>query len=86
MKGKTHRERLPPLRAVDKGRESYEGIPEYDENDDAKKKKFGAYSWFILLVAVLIKVIIQWHRSFFSYAYGYTGVGELAGSSVYEIS
>lgn len=80
----THRERVPPLKAS--ARDSYEGLEDDDVKPIEEKKKFGAYSWFILLVAVLIKVIIQWHRSFFSYAYGYTGVGDLAGSAFYEIS
>ena len=54
--------------------------------EEASKPKFGPYAWLVLSIAVLIRVMVQWQRSIFSYVYGYTGVGEQAGSKVFEIA
>ena len=45
-------------------------IQEVKEED-----KMGLYPWLVLGITVLVRVMVQWQRSIFSYAYGYTGTG-----------
>lgn len=44
------------------------------------------YAFFVLFVALLCRIMVQWHRKGLTYAYGYTGLGEAAGNPIYEIS
>lgn len=48
-----------------------EGEPIKEE----KEEKFGLYPWLVLGITVLVRVMVQWQRSIFSYAYGFTGTG-----------
>mmetsp|Transcript_8363 Transcript_8363/g.13979 ORF Transcript_8363/g.13979 Transcript_8363/m.13979 type:complete len:210 (+) Transcript_8363:758-1387(+) len=42
--------------------------------------------WAVLACTIMIRVMVQWQRSVFSYAYGYTGTGIQAGNAIFEIS
>jgi MFS family permease len=44
------------------------------------------YAFFVLFVTLLCRILVQWGRKTINYAYSYTGLGEAAGSSFYEIS
>jgi len=61
-------------------------------NDDGEKKvegkaKFnGAYSYFVLFIVLACRIMVQWHRKGLNYAYGYKGLGDAAGSPLYEVS
>ena len=57
-----------------------------EQGESQKEGKVGAYSWFILAIMVLIRVTYQWHRSIFSYCYGYTGLGIQAGNPIFELA
>ena len=52
---------------------------------DEEKPKVGLYSWFVLMIILLIRVAYQWQRSIFSYCYGYAGLGAQAGNPIFEI-
>lgn len=54
--------------------------------EEAKAKFNPVYAFFVLFVVLACRIMVQWHRKGLTYAYGYTALGELAGSSVYEIS
>ena len=59
------------------------------EDDSAAKIKAQfkpGYSFFVLGIVLLCRIMVQWHRKGLTYAYGYTAMGDLAGSSLYEIS
>lgn len=47
--------------------------------------KVGIYSWFVLGLLLAIRVVYQWHRSVFSYSFGYKGIGIQAMNPIYEI-
>lgn len=49
-------------------------------------KSSGWYAWLVLAFVVFVRVMVQSQRAIFSFAYGYTGLGEQAGNVVYEIS
>ena len=68
--------------------ESLEGVPEQDKEslEDKEKPKFGLYSWLVLAIVVLVRVMVQSQRAIFSFAYGYTGTGPQLGNAVYELS
>ena len=48
-------------------------------------KQVGLYSWFVLGLLLAIRVVYQWHRSVFSYSFGYKGIGIQAMNPIYEI-
>lgn len=54
--------------------------------EEARKKFNPAYSFFVLAIVLLCRIMVQWHRKGLTYAYGYTALGDLAGSPLYEIS
>lgn len=55
--------------------------------EEKKKPEFKpVYAYFVLFLILMCRIMVQWHRSSLSYAYGYTGVGLLAGNPTYEIS
>lgn len=43
--------------------------------EEKEEVKLGLYPWLVLGITVLVRVMVQWQRSIFSYAYGYTGTG-----------
>lgn len=45
-----------------------------------------AYSYFVLAIVLVCRIMVQWHRKGLNYAYGYTGLGEAANNPIYEIS
>ena len=51
-----------------------------------QKAKIGAYSWFVMMIILLVRIVYQWERTIFSYSYGYTGLGAQAGNAIYEMS
>lgn len=73
-----------------------ESTPERDDDvsdedeepmqDPVVQEKMGLYPWLVLGITVLVRVMVQWQRSIFSYAYGFTGTGIQAGNPVYELS
>jgi MFS family permease len=44
------------------------------------------YAYFVLFIALVCRIMVQWHRKGLTYAYGYTALGASAGSAFYEIS
>lgn len=44
------------------------------------------YAYFVLAIVLVCRILVQWHRKGFTYAYGYTGLGEAAGNPIFEIS
>jgi hypothetical protein len=59
------------------------------ESKDGKKgmPKFNAaYSYFVLAIVLACRIMVQWQRKGLNYAYGYTGLGEMANNPIYEIS
>ena len=54
--------------------------------DPVVNEKMGLYPWMVLGITVLVRVMVQWQRSIFSYAYGFTGTGIQAGNPFYELS
>jgi MFS family permease len=40
----------------------------------------------VLLIALICRIVVQWHRKGLTYAYGYTALGVDAGSAFYEMS
>lgn len=46
------------------------------EEEPVVEEKMGIYPWMVLGITVLVRVMVQWQRSIFSYAYGFTGTGE----------
>lgn len=56
------------------------------EKEEIAKRFKPAYSFFVLFIVLMCRIMVQWHRKGLTYAYGYTALGELAGSKVYEIS
>jgi MFS family permease len=44
------------------------------------------YAVFVLVLFTICRIVGQWHNKGFNYTYGYTALGEAAGSPVYEIS
>jgi hypothetical protein len=72
-----------PLYAVSANMSAAGGEPEdgkvVDEEamevDEVKDEKMGLYPWMVLGITVLVRVMVQWQRSIFSYAYGFTGTG-----------
>ena len=38
-------------------------------------RKVGPYAWFVLFMALMVRIAYQWQRAILSYAYGYTGLG-----------
>lgn len=64
-------------------------VPEGDGKTEVVEEKptfKPAYSYFVLFIVLACRIMVQWHRKGLNYAYGYTGLGELAGSPLYEIS
>jgi len=43
--------------------------------EDEVKPKFGVRAWVVLAIAMIIRVMVQWQRSIFSFAFGYTATG-----------
>ena len=43
-------------------------------------------AYFVLFIVFAGRMMIQWHWYALPYAYGYTGLGEKAGSATYEIA
>ena len=55
-------------------------VSSFNDDEDAEVEpaadtKLGLYPWVVLGITVLVRVMVQWQRSIFSYAYGYTGTG-----------
>jgi hypothetical protein len=68
--------RAAPLYAIAPGKESYQDeSKDGDDVDDEKPKFKGIYPWIILSLAFAVRILYQWQRTIFSYAYGYTGTG-----------
>jgi len=63
-------------------------VPDDDKTEvvESKAKFNPVYSYFVLFIVLACRVMVQWHRKGLNYAYGYTGLGEQAGSPIYEIS
>lgn len=64
-------------------------IPDFEDGEaveEEPKPKFTMYAWFVLAIVALVRVMVQWQRSIFSFAYGYTGTGLLKGDPFYELS
>jgi len=54
---------------------------------EINKKNFNPiYSYFVLFVVLICRIMVQWHRKGLTYAYGYTGVGEAANNRFFEMS
>lgn len=84
-----------PLYAVSANMAMSDGTPDKDESEEVtdeiaiqpkEEEKMGLYPWMVLGITVLVRVMVQWQRSIFSYAYGFTGTGLQAGNPVYELS
>lgn len=56
------------------------------EKEELRKKFKPGYAFFVLAIVLLCRIMVQWHRKGLTYAYGYTALGDLAGSPIYEIS
>lgn len=54
--------------------------------EEARKQFNPVYAFFVLFLVLACRIMVQWHRKGLTYAYGYTALGELAGSPIYEIS
>jgi MFS family permease len=61
-------------------------VSESDEEIEEEKPKFGIRAWVVLLIAALVRCLVQWQRSVFSFAFGYTGTGAQFGDPFYELS
>ena len=47
-----------------------------DEEENKKMPVFKPlYAYFVLLLVVVCRIIVMWHRAGLSYSYGYAGVG-----------
>lgn len=83
-----------PLHAVsanmtasgDASEKGYEEVDEEEAMEVKEEEKMGLYPWMVLGITVLVRVMVQWQRSIFSYAYGFTGTGIQAGNPFYELS
>lgn len=64
-----------------------EAVTEADKAALEARKKFNPlYAYFVLFIVLACRIMVQWHRKGLTYAYGYTALGEFAGSPMYEIS
>lgn len=59
---------------------------EADKEKDGTAKFNAGYSYFVLMIVLCCRIMVQWHRKGLTYAYGYTGLGEAANNPIYEIS
>ena len=59
---------------------------EPEEKKGTLSKFQPVYAFFVLFIVLLCRIMVQWHRKGLTYAYGYTALGDLAGSPLYEIS
>lgn len=59
-------------------------VGESSEVDKPKFKPWAAY--FVLALVLLGRITLVWHRKGLAYTYGYTGIGELAGSAKFELA
>ena len=62
------------------------GMEQDEIEEEEVKPKFGIRAWVVLAIAVLVRVMVQWQRSIFSFAYGYTGTGDQFNNPFYELS
>ena len=55
--------------------------------EEINKKNFKpAYAYFVLFIALLARIMVQWQRKGLCYSYGYTGLGDARNNPVYEIA
>ena len=76
------------MNALPSNKDSYnslEGVPQPKIEPEEEKPKFGLRAWLVLAMVIMVRVMVQSQRAIFSFAYGYTGVGAQAGSTVYEL-
>lgn len=59
--------------------------PQTQEEINAKNFK-PAYAYFVLFIALLARIMVQWQRKGLCYSYGYTGLGDARNNPVYEIA
>ena len=46
------------------------------ESQNVAAEELGLRTFSVLLILVSVRMMVHWQRSIFSYAYGYTGVGD----------
>jgi len=44
------------------------------------------YAWFVLFTVFIVRAIHQLHRQVIGFAYGYQGLGDMAGNPKYMLS
>lgn len=57
-----------------------------DTESKVEDNKVTSYAMFVLAILTIIRIATQWQQKSIGYFYGFSGLGEMAGNSRFEIS
>lgn len=57
-----------------------------DDKTETKSGKTSNYAYLVLAIICMIRIAVNWQNKSLGYFTGFTGVGAMAGSPVFEIS
>lgn len=67
--------------------ENEELIEKTETQEQINERNFKpAYAYFVLFIALMARIMVQWQRKGLTYSYGYSGLGDARNNPVFEIA